>query len=261
MLVITRRSQEKIVFPNIGLTIQILKILGGNVRVGVDAPSELTVLRDELIKAEDRVDDYSGYSKKLKHELRNDLQQITTALHLYRELVQAGLTEEASDTFQSIMAGLKRVETNPILSNFIPRNVLKQVQALASATNESSEPIKVLLVEDNFEQRMVLAKLLRTQRFEVVELSDGTEVVEYFERHSAPRFLLIDMNMPICNGASALEKLRSKNRLDNTVVFAVSGHSPEEFGVKVGDKQDGVDQWFPKPIDPSVLIQQINSAA
>ena len=49
MLVVTRRSQEKLLFPDIGLKIQILRILGGNVRIGIDAPKELTVLRNELM--------------------------------------------------------------------------------------------------------------------------------------------------------------------------------------------------------------------
>ena len=38
MLVLSRREDEKLVFPNLGITITIAKICGTSVRVGVDAP-------------------------------------------------------------------------------------------------------------------------------------------------------------------------------------------------------------------------------
>ncbi|HEV3204308.1 MAG TPA: carbon storage regulator [Gemmataceae bacterium] len=48
MLVLTRKLNEKIVFPGTNISVQVLKIKPGKVGLGVDAPSEVTILREEI---------------------------------------------------------------------------------------------------------------------------------------------------------------------------------------------------------------------
>jgi carbon storage regulator CsrA len=49
MLVLSRSKTEKIVFPGLGITIEILGVSGNRVRVGVDAPRDIQVLRSEVV--------------------------------------------------------------------------------------------------------------------------------------------------------------------------------------------------------------------
>jgi carbon storage regulator CsrA len=49
MLVLSRRRNEKIVLPGLGATIQVLDIRHGTVRLGIVAPPDVTVLREELV--------------------------------------------------------------------------------------------------------------------------------------------------------------------------------------------------------------------
>src|SRR5262249_8754012 len=49
MLVITRRQKEKIVFPTIHIEVQVLEVKGGRIRLGIDAPPDVSVFREELI--------------------------------------------------------------------------------------------------------------------------------------------------------------------------------------------------------------------
>jgi carbon storage regulator CsrA len=48
MLVLTRKPHEKITLPTVGATIEVVQIKGGVVRLGIDAPPEVPVLRAEL---------------------------------------------------------------------------------------------------------------------------------------------------------------------------------------------------------------------
>ncbi len=48
MLVLSRRPQEKIVFPHLNIEVEILGVSGNTVRVGVNAPREVLVLRHEV---------------------------------------------------------------------------------------------------------------------------------------------------------------------------------------------------------------------
>ena len=47
MLILTRRVDESIVIGN-NVTVKILAIKGGQVRLGIDAPKEIPVHRDEI---------------------------------------------------------------------------------------------------------------------------------------------------------------------------------------------------------------------
>jgi two-component system, OmpR family, response regulator len=49
MLVLARRLGEKIVLPSLGITVQVVSIKGNVVRVGIDAPPGVKVLREELV--------------------------------------------------------------------------------------------------------------------------------------------------------------------------------------------------------------------
>jgi len=48
MLVLTRRINETIELPGLGVTITLVKIKGDRVRIGIDAPREQTIVRGEL---------------------------------------------------------------------------------------------------------------------------------------------------------------------------------------------------------------------
>lgn len=60
MLVLTRKQQEKICIGN-GITITVLKMKGKTVRLGIDAPAEVKVIRGEL-RFDDKPSDESKAS-------------------------------------------------------------------------------------------------------------------------------------------------------------------------------------------------------
>lgn len=48
MLVLSRRLDEEIVFPGLGIRVTVLGIDGGRIKVGIEAPPTVKVLRGEL---------------------------------------------------------------------------------------------------------------------------------------------------------------------------------------------------------------------
>jgi carbon storage regulator CsrA len=62
MLVLSRRESEKIFFPDLGISLEIVRVKGNTVRVGIDAPQEVRVLRGELLDKNPNqcADGYSG---------------------------------------------------------------------------------------------------------------------------------------------------------------------------------------------------------
>jgi carbon storage regulator CsrA len=48
MLVLSRRPHEKIVLPSINTTVQVVEVKSGVVRLGIEAPPDVTVYREEV---------------------------------------------------------------------------------------------------------------------------------------------------------------------------------------------------------------------
>jgi carbon storage regulator len=49
MLVLTRRLNESVVIPGLGITIRVSAIKGNAVRIGIEAPRDVAVYREELL--------------------------------------------------------------------------------------------------------------------------------------------------------------------------------------------------------------------
>jgi len=54
MLVLSRKIGESILVPGHGMTIQIVGIRGGNVKIGITAPPETKILRKEVLERDQR---------------------------------------------------------------------------------------------------------------------------------------------------------------------------------------------------------------
>ena len=48
MLVLSRRKQETIVFPDLGISVEVIRVNGNQVRLGIKAPDSIRILRGEL---------------------------------------------------------------------------------------------------------------------------------------------------------------------------------------------------------------------
>ena len=49
MLVVTRKKGERVMVPELGVTITVVGLMGDKVRIGVEAPKNATILREELL--------------------------------------------------------------------------------------------------------------------------------------------------------------------------------------------------------------------
>lgn len=91
-------------------------------------------------------------------------------------------------------------------------------------TNKENE-VRVLLVEDTEDNRMMMRRLLELSGYRVSEAVNGVEAVKAAERE-APNIILMDLSLPIVDGLAATRRIRQLPDLAKVPIIAVfsSGH-------------------------------------
>lgn len=52
MLVLSRRTNESVEFPELGITVEVIRLKGNTVQLGIKAPDSVRILRGELMASE-----------------------------------------------------------------------------------------------------------------------------------------------------------------------------------------------------------------
>lgn len=243
MLVLSRRINEDVLFPNSGIRLRILHLKGNMVRVGIEAPPEVEILRGELAPAQSSPNSSSG--KADRHHLRNQLNRVTLGLHYFQQQWQAGLMTDANDTLSRVLEVLDTIDRDLPPARGCGEEVAPQ----------KPKSCRTLLVEDDANERELLAGILSMNGCECETVADGQDALNYLASHEPPDLVLLDMGLPRLSGGELLRHIRRDPRSRNLKVFAVSGSSPKELGIVTGP--DGVDAWFSKPINPGRLWEAI----
>lgn len=112
----------------------------------------------------------------------------------------------------------------------------------------------ILLVEDHEEIWDFLSRRLKRRGFDVTVATDGQQGVDQ-ARAVQPQIVLLDMNLPILDGWSAARKLKDDPATAAIPIIALTAHAMS------GDREKalaaGCDDYHPKPIDFSGLLNQI----
>ena len=106
MLVLSRRPGERILFPSAGISVEIIKTRGNTVRVGIEAPEDIRVLRGELhysstnsnspIKAKQVISNQTDLAEVEEHDrlhLCQRMDEIGLALALAQNQQRQGLSD------------------------------------------------------------------------------------------------------------------------------------------------------------------------
>ncbi|MCM2358376.1 MAG: response regulator [Geobacteraceae bacterium] len=109
---------------------------------------------------------------------------------------------------------------------------------------------KILVVEDNDQNRTLISDVLEYYGYTVVEAMDGADGVAK-AREQLPDLILLDIQMPVMNGFTALQALRDDPLMREIRVIALTS-----FAMK-GDRERimaaGFQGYIAKPIDTREL--------
>lgn len=112
---------------------------------------------------------------------------------------------------------------------------------------------KILLVDDDLKNPMLLKRFIEAEGYEVVYASNGKVGLELY-RDVHPDLILLDINMPEMNGFEVAQTIRETDR--RIIIFFLTDRT-DKVDRLYGFKLKGND-YIPKPFYPEELIAKIN---
>ena len=115
-------------------------------------------------------------------------------------------------------------------------------------------PKKVLVVDDEAENRALLVNLLAPLGFEIIEATDGRDGLDKAAAEQ-PDLILMDLVMPDLDGFEATRRIRQSPEFEDLVVIALSASVFEHH--RQDSLEAGCDDFIPKPVRFEDLLEKV----
>jgi len=119
----------------------------------------------------------------------------------------------------------------------------------------SSAP-RILVIEDNADNLLLVTYLLRASGYEPLVASDGIQGLEV-ARRELPDLVLCDIHMPNKSGYEVACDFKSDARLVDIPLIAITSYAMVGDGERI--LASGFDRYISKPINPETFVQEVES--
>jgi len=115
---------------------------------------------------------------------------------------------------------------------------------------------KILIVEDNEDNRDMLVRRLQRRGYQTVSAVDGQQGIE-LARNEKPDLILMDMSLPVLDGWQATRILKQDSDTRGIPIIGLSANA------MAGDREKGLavgcDEYDTKPIEMPQLLEKIQT--
>lgn len=114
---------------------------------------------------------------------------------------------------------------------------------------------RIMVVDDNEQNRYVMSRSLRHPDWTVEECGTGLEALERVKSH--PDLVILDMRLPDIPGYEVCRRIKQDPVTRDIPVLQVSAYVGEQG--KAAAREAGADGFLAHPLEPSVLVAVVNS--
>lgn len=116
------------------------------------------------------------------------------------------------------------------------------------------DPKLILHIEDNYDNRILVRRLLHSAAYNVVEAENARQAVTALCKYF-PDLILMDINLPGIDGYTLTSKLKTYSSMKKIPIIAITANAMR------GDREKtlmaGCDGYIEKPIDIDNFLDQI----
>jgi len=113
---------------------------------------------------------------------------------------------------------------------------------------------RILIVEDQEDNRTILRDVLSTVGYELIEALNGKDGVR-LAQSERPDLILMDIQLPEMDGYEATQQIRSIAELKTIPIIAVTSYALS--GDEAKARAAGCDGYIAKPFSPRELLAKV----
>lgn len=115
---------------------------------------------------------------------------------------------------------------------------------------------KIMIIEDDFDNRELLAECLRAENYEVSTFENGSSALENLEGNDFPDLLLMDLCFPLFSAEDFVRSFHEKTGHKDIPIIVLSG-KPD---IRMVSEKINARTFLQKPYDLYKLYEAISSA-
>ena len=117
---------------------------------------------------------------------------------------------------------------------------------------------RILVVEDQEDNRAILRDLLVHAGYEVVEVGDGEKALPAASAYR-PDVILMDIQLPLLDGYEATRRIKADPTLKHVPIIVVTSYALS--GDEAKARAAGCDAYMAKPYSPKALLAKVREYA
>src|SRR5215472_19335476 len=113
---------------------------------------------------------------------------------------------------------------------------------------------RILIVEDQEDNRMIMRDVLSSAGYDLIEAANGEDGVK-LAHSERPDLILMDIQLPIIDGYEATRRIKGSAELKSIPIIAVTSYALS--GDQAKARAAGCDGYVSKPFSPRELLARV----
>jgi two-component system cell cycle response regulator DivK len=113
---------------------------------------------------------------------------------------------------------------------------------------------RILVVEDQEDNRRIVRDLLNSAGFELIEAVTGEEGIQLAEEN-VPDLILMDIQMPVLDGYEATRRIKASAKCRHIPIIVITSYALSGDAAKA--MAAGADAYIAKPFSPRELLAKV----
>ena len=113
---------------------------------------------------------------------------------------------------------------------------------------------RILIVEDQEDNRVIMRDVLSTAGYHLIEALNGEDGVK-LAQSERPDLILMDIQLPVMDGYEATRRIKADPNLKSIPIIAVTSYALS--GDEVKARAAGCDGYVAKPFSPRELLARV----
>ncbi len=207
-----------------------------------------------IIDTDTRKSKISNLLEKLTQVLPNKLMPVIILRNTYFSTLDIKRINQYNDAFilKIVKSYSNIIDEISLFLHYITKKDFTVTMRPAIISSKTLEHKKILLVDDDAENRFSISKILETQKVQVIQAANGKQAIDLWKNNKDISLILMDVMMPEMDGYEAIKEIREHDNGKNIPIISLTAKTQADEREKC--IKSGASDYMSKPIDADLLI-------